>query len=269
MLMLLTAALLLLSRQGCQADWAVAFGTGDGGAWSNGWSSEQGSPDMAASEAISRCEQNLKPCKIIAHGANTCVAVAVAIGGNGYGEANSPSMGGAKSAAMVGCIRDNPAGCELKAYFCDSSGGFVEKEMALVEQQALDNALKQVDEYNARQAAGGAESVDPPNLYYTCRMSTDHRESHSQFLSDEDTEPVAQDYGVTLDLTNRTLNNLPAQFDSSSVYATSGRPFVQNDGDRAPAAHTYLFDRNSAAITVEYYSRAATHTHSGTCQLDQ
>jgi hypothetical protein len=150
-LALFAACLLLLSEQVCHAEWAVAFGTGDGGAWANGWSSEQGSPDITASEAISRCEEHLKPCRIIAQRMNTCVAVAVATEGNGYGEANNRSMGGAKSAAMVACIRNNPAGCELKAWFCDRSGGFVEKQVAPVEQQALENALQSVEEYRGRE----------------------------------------------------------------------------------------------------------------------
>ena len=265
----LVISLLSLSGQACQAEWAVAFGTGDSGAWSEGWSSEQPSPEMAASEAIGRCEQNLRPCKIIAHGGNTCVALAVAIGGNGYGEASSRSMGGAKSGAMVGCIRDNPAGCELKAFFCDRSGGFVEREMAFAEQQALENALKRAEDYRARQAAGQEESAELPNLYYRCRMNSDHRESHSQFLEDEDSEPLSGDSVFVVDQTNQTFDNLPAQIGASSIYATSGRPFVQYDGEQAPAVHTYLLDRNSGEVTVEFYTRAATHTRTGTCQLDK
>ena len=43
----------------------------------------------------------------------------------------------------------------------------------------------------------------------------------------------------------------------------------QYDGEQAPAVHTYLLDRNSGEVTVEFYTRAATHTRTGTCQLDK
>jgi hypothetical protein len=194
--------------------------------------------------------------------------MAVSIGGNGYGQASSPSMGGAKSAAIVRCIRDNPAGCELKAFFCDRSGGFVEREMSLAEQQAWDNALQRAEAYRARQEAGGEESAELPNQYYRCQMNSSHRESHSQFLEDEDSTPLSGDSVFVIDQANQTLDNLPAQFNSSTVYATRGRPFSQYDGERAPAVNTYLLDRKSGEITVEYYTRGATHTRSGTCQLD-
>jgi uncharacterized protein len=122
---------------------------------------------------------------------------------------------------------------------------------------------------NNEQAANeqAAEEVPVPSQYYTCQITSSHRESHSQFLETDDINEGGE-LSFDVDFSNRTLNNYPAQFSPSSVYATSGRPFVQYDGTVAPTVRTFLLDTSNRTFETEYYTRQATHTHSGTCTLD-
>jgi hypothetical protein len=106
-----------------------------------------------------------------------------------------------------------------------------------------------------------------PSQYYTCQVTASHRESHSQFLEDDDYNEGGT-ISIDVDFSNQRLNNYPAQFSASSVYAASGRSFVQSDGTVAPAVLIYVFDMRNGTFEKQYYTHQATHTHSGTCTLD-
>lgn len=111
------------------------------------------------------------------------------------------------------------------------------------------------------------EESSEPSQYYTCQITESHRESHSQFLEDDDYNEGGE-ISFIVDFSNRTLNNYPARFNPSSVYAANGRSFVQSDGAIAPAVRTYVLDMRNGTFEKHFYTRAATHIHSGTCTLD-
>jgi hypothetical protein len=82
-----------------------------------------------------------------------CAALAVGIGGNGYGFASRTSLGGAISAAMVTCTNANPQGCQLKDSFCDTSYGFKPGNMTQADRDALEAAQERGRSYRAQRNA--------------------------------------------------------------------------------------------------------------------
>jgi Domain of unknown function (DUF4189) len=149
---LCSIGLLQVSSTTAHAEWALAVSQTSDGAWAQGNGFNYDDRDVATNTALSACEPHGSYCKIIAEGTNGCVAFSVAFEGNGYTWAKRSSLGAALTAAMVGCTKSNPTGCQIQAQFCDRTNNFKEENMTAADKAKFEEAVESARLYRAQSA---------------------------------------------------------------------------------------------------------------------
>ncbi len=112
------SALIVAQPTTVLAEAAIAFGQWDSG-WAAGISSDKRTQADAQTGAMNECNSRGYNCGIRLNFFNSCGALAVQVGGNGYAVASRPDEYSARQSALATCVRMGLA-CEIKTARCDS-----------------------------------------------------------------------------------------------------------------------------------------------------
>lgn len=110
---------LLLRPSNCFSEGSIAFSQEpDGGSYA-GWANNYGTQREASDAALQSCGKAGTNCLPVANFNNSCVALAVQVGSNGYAIRYDPQITQASRQALWACAAMGLQ-CRLQASFCDA-----------------------------------------------------------------------------------------------------------------------------------------------------
>ena len=115
----LAVAAVAANGQQCHAEGAYAFGQGQDGAWSGGSAYNYTTSQEATNRATQRCQERGISCELLTQVQNTCFAIAVQNGNNGYGWVTRSDMSVARREALASC-QTHGITCAVAEAFCDT-----------------------------------------------------------------------------------------------------------------------------------------------------